>query len=140
VKGKGKTINWFGRTVVVILNGSNRGRPRTGRPKKDPAEPPAKPGMPGGRWTVREDQLVRTRTVAEVVAKTGRSVFAVRARRQKLGVSPHVKRWTVEEDLAVMRLSTKEAAATTGRSERMIHARRGYLGIRPPGANAGRAR
>src|SRR4051812_38071478 len=36
------------------------------------------------RWTADEDKLVRTKTIAEVVAKTGRTVGAVKTRRSTL--------------------------------------------------------
>jgi hypothetical protein len=38
------------------------------------------------RWTPAQDELVRTLPIAEVMRRTGRTRFAVTARRQRLGV------------------------------------------------------
>ncbi|HJZ90410.1 MAG TPA: hypothetical protein VKE40_06025 [Gemmataceae bacterium] len=169
---KPQVIDWFGRKVIVVENGTDRGkrgRPRRFTPaalaelRKQAETTPvvelaqhygvsrqriyqllgrsAEPGTPGGRWTAREDQLVRTLPIFRVVARTGRSVVAVRARRQFLGVTrPAARLWTTEEDLLVMRLPTQAAAAKTGRTVSTVSGRRKFLGIRVVGGNAGRVR
>lgn len=126
-----RKIVWLGREFVVIDNGSHRGWPRKGGP------PPTRTPAP---WTRKEDKLVRTVPVAEVIAQTGRSEHAVMKRRRELGVTRVLRAWTVDDDLAVMRLPTKQAAAQTGRTPAAVTMPRRYLGIRVVGGNAGRLR
>jgi hypothetical protein len=38
-------------------------------------------------WTQEEDELVRTLPMIEVMRRTGRTLYAVKSRRNKLGVS-----------------------------------------------------
>src|SRR5262245_523182 len=96
---------------------------------------PPKPGTPRGRWTAKEDQLVRTLPTAAVVARTGRSVSAVRARRQQFGIAT-VRHFTPREDRIILRLPTPKAAAKTGRAPTSINNRRYRLRRRAVEANA----
>jgi hypothetical protein len=100
---------------------------------------PPKPGTPRGRWTAKEDKLVRTLRTAEVVARTGRSASAVQARRRQLGIST-VRHFTPREDRIILRLPTPEAAAKTGRSRKSINERRYRLRKSAAGPNAGRVK
>jgi hypothetical protein len=97
---------------------------------------PPKPGTPRGRWTAKEDKLVRTLPTAAVVARTRRSVSAVRARRQQLGIAT-VRHFTPKEDRMILRLSTAEVAAKTGWSRKSINTRRYHLRRRAAAANGG---
>ena len=44
----------------------------------------------GHEWTAKEVKLLGTLPDAEVVANTGRTYHAVRRKRAKLGIPPHV--------------------------------------------------
>jgi hypothetical protein len=87
---------------------------------------PPKPGVPGGRWTAAEDKLVRTLSVADAVAKTGRSLHAVVARRRLLGVTTN-RRWIPAEDELFLHHSLEEIARRTGRSLWAVRWRWGVL-------------
>jgi hypothetical protein len=118
VPAEGKRIVLFGREVILIEDGRRRGR------RKSPKSP--KPGQPAPRWTAAEDRAVRTLSVADAVAKTGRSKYAVEVRRRQLGIAK-AGRWTQEEEELLLHFTVEQVARRTGRSAAAVQARQRML-------------
>jgi hypothetical protein len=75
--------------VVVAARQARLGKPLKEETRKKMSEAHRRCGtlVPGTvPWTAEDDELVRTLPAEEAVRRTGRSVFAVYARRHKLGV------------------------------------------------------
>ena len=89
----------------------------------------------GGRpWTPKEDDLVRALPPGEAARRTSRSLKAVYARRNDLGLNA-VPRWTAAADELVRTLWAEEVARRTGRTLVAVYQRRRTLGVarRNPG-------
>jgi hypothetical protein len=100
-------------------------------------------GYHGPRWTEEDVALPGVLRDGEVARKTGRSVNAVRQKRERLGrpnPSPAAQAraparpWTRAEDRVVLRLPPRQAAGRLGRTPAAVTARRFVLrqrGLRP---------
>jgi hypothetical protein len=69
---------------------------------------------------------------AEVARRTGRTLEAVRRKREKLGIPNPVDgrvTWTPEQDELVRTLPPGEVAETTGRGRHAVYCRRRVLGV-----------
>src|SRR5262249_46292451 len=81
--------------------------------------------------TAEQVALLGTIPDAEVAAKTGRSMSAVRLKREKLGIPNLLGRgeWKAEELALLGRVTDEEIARRTGRTARAIQSKRSTLGI-----------
>ena len=92
-------------------------------------------GYHGPWWKTEDIALLGTMDDAEVARRTGRTLEAVRSKRERLGIpnpadsawSGPPPRWTPEEDQLALTLSIREAAKRTGRTERAVGNRRHKL-------------
>jgi hypothetical protein len=78
-------------------------------------------GWHGPRWTVEDMALLRQLRDSEVARRTGRTVNAVRIKREELGIANPAAdyggtAWTAAEDELVRTLVPAEAARRTGRT------------------------
>src|SRR5207247_5573050 len=85
------------------------------------------------RWTAEEDALVGTMLDRQLAARLGRSLHAVRLRRQKtLGLppcNPEWKVWSKPHKALLGKLPDTEVAARTGHPLGSVKAKRQELGI-----------
>jgi hypothetical protein len=94
-------------------------------------------GYHGPWWKPEDLALLGTRPDEEVARRTGRTVGAVRQKRERMGIpnptdSPRVgprPRWTPTEDKLALTLSIREAAERTGRTKTAVRGRRHLLKI-----------
>jgi hypothetical protein len=95
-------------------------------------------------WTEDEIALLGVLRDQEVVKTTGRSLYAVRLKRESLGIknpSPYGGRfggppWTPAQDKLVLTLAAAEAAKRTGHTKGAVHTRRYQLRHRKLGKKA----
>ena len=91
--------------------------------------PQSKPPFPSRRrWTEAEDSLLGTKSDRALARKLGRTVKAIKARRQAKGVFL-VKEWRPEDDKILGTRPDQQVAMLLGRSEASIAWRRHKLGI-----------
>jgi hypothetical protein len=116
--------------VVEAMRKGQTGKPHDEAARARMSEAHRRRGtlVPGTKpWTAEEDEAVKTMRPKEAAERTGRTLQAVWARRQALGLPDGRASWTAEEDEAVRTLPPKEAAGKTGRTLKAVYGRRERL-------------
>ncbi len=83
-----------------------------------------------GRWTPDDIALLGTLPDTEVARRTGRTVNAVRLKREELGIPNQAgNRWRPEDITLLGRLPDREVARSLGRPLHAVTQKRCKLGI-----------
>jgi hypothetical protein len=90
-------------------------------------------GYHGPLWTAKDIALLGTVADEEVARRIGRTVEAVRQKREELDIpNPTSGRWTAEEVALLGTMPDREVARRLGRSPQSVTQKRIKLGIANP--------
>lgn len=116
--------------------------PSSGRERRPGSNDPGRPEAAwraGYRWRAEEIALVGPASDEEIAARLGRSVEAVRSRRQKLEIlHRRLREWQPGEIAQLGRATDREVGARLGRSETAVRKKRWRVGVPAFSPTAGR--